>query len=174
MTSLDRFQVEEEIMETPNGKNWKKPNLFLEIPSRTLHSQPSSSQESVQTKIAPTPTPTPKKVNFNLTPSPSEVKANASSANHSSKIKSSKKSLLPKLNFMSRNTIPDGEKTDNNVVPPTSASVTNEKHSIPRSWSLTKIFTPQRTSSLPATPSDQDLVLASSGGSLNLEVQCAI
>ncbi|PWA39914.1 RING/U-box superfamily protein [Artemisia annua] len=167
-------KVEEEIMETPNGKNWKKQNLFLEIPSRTLHSQPSSSQETVQIKSASTPTPTPKKVNFNLTPSPSEVKANASSANHSSKTKSSKKSLLPKLNFMSRNTIPDAEKADNNVVPPTASSVTNEKHSISRSWSLTKIFTPQRTSSLPTTPSDQDLILASSGGSLNLETKAQV
>lgn len=168
-------KVEEEIStlntETPNGKNWKKQNLFLEIPSRTSQ-QASSSQESVQNKIAPTPTPTPKKVNFNLTPSPSDPKANASSASYSSRNKSSKKSLLPK--FMNRNTIPDTEKTDSNVVPPASNNVPQEKASIPRSWSLTKIFAPQRTSSLPVTPvavSEQESILGNSGGSLNLETK---
>ncbi|KAK1435145.1 hypothetical protein QVD17_00905 [Tagetes erecta] len=159
-------KVEEEIAtvptETPTAKNWKKQNLFLEIPSRT--SQPSS-QESVQIKIASTPTPTPKKVNFNLPQSPSEITANA---NCPSRTKSSKKSILPKLNFKNRNTNPDTEKTE------ASSSLTQEKTSIPRSWSLTKIFTPQRTTSLPVTPiaqSDQVSVLENSGGSLNLETK---
>ncbi|KAI3823252.1 hypothetical protein L1987_04685 [Smallanthus sonchifolius] len=169
-------KVEEEIStvltETSTGKNWKKQNLFLEIPSRT--SQPSSSQESIQIKIASTPTPTPKKVNFNVPLSPSEITAYATSANYSSRTKSSKKSLLPKLNFMNRNMNLDTEKTDGNVTPPASSSVTHEKTSIPRSWSLTKIFAPQRTSSLPVTPiaqSDQESVLGNSGGSLNLETK---
>ncbi|KAF5819845.1 putative Zinc finger, RING-CH-type, Zinc finger, RING/FYVE/PHD-type [Helianthus annuus] len=173
-------KVDEEIStdptETPNGKNWKKQNLFLEIPSRTTTttSEPSSSQESVQIKIASTPTPTPKKVNFNLTQSPPETTTNAASVSSSSRTKSSKKSLLPKLNFMNRNTVPDTERTDGNVVPAALASVTHEKSSIPRSWSLTKMFTPQRTSSLPVTPialSDQGYVLGNSGGSLNLETK---
>ncbi|KAM0013861.1 putative Zinc finger, RING-CH-type, Zinc finger, RING/FYVE/PHD-type [Helianthus debilis subsp. tardiflorus] len=173
-----RFQVDEEILtdptETPNGKNWKKQNLFLEIPSRTTTttSEPSSSQESVQIKIASTPTP--KKVNFNLTQSPPETTTNAASVSSSSRTKSSKKSLLPKLNFMNRNTVPDTEKTDGNVVPAALSSETHEKSSIPRSWSLTKVFTPQRTSSLPVTPiaqSDQGYVLGNSGGSLNLETK---
>lgn len=172
MNFHDRFQVEDEISsettETPNGKNWKKQNLFLEIPSRT--SQPSSSQESTQIKIAPTPTPTPKKVNFNLAAkeSPSENKTNAASTTYSSRTKSSKKSLIPKPSFKNRNTIQDTKNTDSNVIP-----VAQEKPTIPRSWSLTKIFTPQRTSSLPVTPnlqSDQESILANSGGSLNLEV----
>nr|XP_043637641.1 probable E3 ubiquitin-protein ligase MARCHF10 isoform X2 [Erigeron canadensis] len=168
-------KIEDEISTvktgTPNGKNWKKQNLFLEIPSRT--SQASSSQENVQIKIAPTAMPTPKKVNFNLTPSPSDNRANASSATNASKSKSSsKKSLLPK--FMNRNTVPDTEKTDSNVIPAASSSVAQEKPSIPRSWSLTKIFTPQRTSSLPVTPmalSDQESILGNSGGSVNLETK---
>ncbi|KAK9072606.1 hypothetical protein SSX86_009041 [Deinandra increscens subsp. villosa] len=171
-------KVQEEIStvhtETPTGKNWKKQNLFLEIPSRT--SQPSSSQDDVQIKIAstPTPTPTPKKVNFNLTQSPSENIVNANCANHSSRTKSSKKSLIPKLSFMNRNTNPDTEKTDGNVTPAACSSVTHEKTSISRSWSLTKMFAPQRTSSLPVTPiaqSDQESVLGNSGGSVNLETK---
>ncbi|KVH90772.1 Zinc finger, RING-CH-type [Cynara cardunculus var. scolymus] len=177
MSFLDHFQVvEEEIStvgtETPNGKNWKKQNLFLEIPSRT--SQASSSHESVQIKITPTPTPTSKKVNFNLTPSPSEIRPNAPAPIHSSKTKSSKKSLLPKLSFMNKTTIPDTERIDSNVVPAVSSSIPQEKTSIARSWSLTKIFTPQRTASLPVTPiaqSDQGSVLGNSGGSLNLETK---
>ncbi|KAJ9555600.1 hypothetical protein OSB04_010214 [Centaurea solstitialis] len=146
--------VEEEISavdsETPNGKNWKKQNLFLEIPSRTSSSQASSSHESVQIKI--TQTPTPKKVNFNLSSSPSEIRPNAPAASHSSRTKSSKKSLLPKLSFMNKNPIQDTERNDGNVVPPASSSMPPEKTSISRSWSLSKIFTPQRTASLPVTP----------------------
>ncbi|CAI9290070.1 unnamed protein product [Lactuca saligna] len=155
--------------ETPNGKNWKKQNLFLEIPSRTP--QASSSQESVQIKIGQTTIPTPKKVYFNLTQSPSDVKANGAPTTFSSRSKSSKKSLLPK--FMNRNTIPDTEKTDRNVIPSVSSSVPQEKPSIPRSWSLSKIFGPQRTSSLPVTPVAQS-VLGNSGGSLNLETKVQV
>ncbi|KAL4591519.1 hypothetical protein LXL04_004487 [Taraxacum kok-saghyz] len=166
MIFLDCFQVEEGIptenAETPNGKNWKKQNLFLEIPSRT--SQASSSQEFVQTKIS---IPTPKKVNFNLTQNPLEIKANGPPT--TSRSKSSKKSLLPK--FMNRNTILDTEKTDGIVVPTASSLVPHEKSSIPRSWSLSKIFTPQRTSSLPVTP---DVHLGNSGGSLNLETKVQV
>ncbi|KAI3822845.1 hypothetical protein L1987_10444 [Smallanthus sonchifolius] len=171
-------KVEEEISTvSTDSPDWKKENLFLEIPSRT--SQPSSSQESIQIKIASTATPTPKKVNFNMQSSPSEIRsnANASSANYSSRTKSSKKSLLPKLNFMNRNTVLDVEKNDGNVNPAASSSAMHEKPSIPRSWSLTKIFTPQRTSSLPVTPivqSDQESVLGNSGGSLNLETKVQV
>ncbi|KAI3706401.1 hypothetical protein L6452_24117 [Arctium lappa] len=168
--------VEDEIStvgsETPNGKNWKKQNLFLEIPSRT--SQASTSHESVQIKINPTLTPTPKKVNFNLTSSPSEIRSNAPASIHSSRTKSSKKSLLPKLSFMNKNTVPDTERIESNVVLAASSSVPQEKTAIARSWSLTKIFTPQRTASLPVTPvaqSEQGSVLGNSGGSLNLETK---
>ncbi|XP_076957595.1 uncharacterized protein LOC143633136 [Bidens hawaiensis] len=168
---LSIIKVEQEIStvhitEPSNAKNWKKQNLFLEIPSRTSASQPSSSQESVQIKNASTPTPTPRRVNFNLTQSPPLIIPNAAaSASCSSRTKSLKKSLLPKLNFMNRNTIPDTERNDGNVI---SAA------SIPRSWSLTKMFDPQRTSSLPVTPiaqSDQESVLGNSGGSLSLETK---
>ncbi|KAK9079087.1 hypothetical protein SSX86_000757 [Deinandra increscens subsp. villosa] len=141
--------------------------------------QPSSSQELIQINLASTTTPTPKKVNFNLGSSPSHTRtnANASSSNCSSRTKSSKKSLLPKLNFMNRNTIPDVEKTDVNVIPSALSSEMQEKASIPRSWSLTKMFAPQRTSSLPVTPivrPDQESVLGNSGGSLNLETKVQV
>ncbi|KAD5508701.1 hypothetical protein E3N88_16404 [Mikania micrantha] len=159
--------VEEEISkvltETPTAKNWKKQNLFLEIPSRT--SQSSLSQEYHHIKIPMTPTPTSKKVNFNVAQSPSEIISNAASANSASRTKS----LLPKLNFMNMNIVPDKEKTEADMF-----SVTHEKPSILRSWSLTKIFAPQRTSSLPVTPlaqSDQDSVHGNYGGSLNLETK---
>ncbi|KAL8198090.1 hypothetical protein R6Q57_024387 [Mikania cordata] len=166
------YKVEEEISNvltgTPTAKNWKKQNLFLEIPSRT--SQSSLSQEYPHIKIPMTPTPTSKKVNFNLAQSPSEITSNATSANSASRTKSLKKSLLPKkLNFMNMNIVPDAEKTEAGMF-----SVTNEKPSILRSWSLTKIFAPQRTSSLPVTPfaqSDQDSVHGTFGGSLNLETK---
>ncbi|KAL8255600.1 hypothetical protein R6Q59_030667 [Mikania micrantha] len=165
------YKVEEEISnvltETPAAKNWKKQNLFLEIPSRT--SQSSLSQEYHHIKIPMTPTPTSKKVNFYLAQSPSEITSNATSANSASRTKSLKKCLLPKLNFMNMNTVPDAEKTEAGMF-----SVTNEKPSILRSWSLTKIFAPQRTSSLPVTPlaqSDQDSVHGNFGDSLNLETK---
>ncbi|KAJ0476966.1 putative Zinc finger, RING-CH-type, Zinc finger, RING/FYVE/PHD-type [Helianthus annuus] len=172
---IHKFQVEEEISTANNDSpNWKNQSLFLEIPSRTT-TQPSSSQESVHIKIPSTPTP--KKVNFNLSTN-SRTNANASPANCSSRIKSSKKSLLPKLNFINRNTSLDVEKSDGSyVMPAASSSTMHEKPSIPRSWSLTKIFTPQRTSSLPVTPivqSDHESVLGNSGGSLNLETKVQV
>ncbi|XP_076944526.1 uncharacterized protein LOC143615233 [Bidens hawaiensis] len=174
-------KVDEEISTATNSPNPKKQNLFLEIPSRTTQSS-SSSHESVQIKI--NSSPNHKKVNFNLAShtrtnanadTDTNANANACSANYASRTKSSKKSLLPKPNFINKNTILDVEKNDgnnNNVMPAASCSVMQERPSIPRSWSLTKMFTPQRTSSLPVTPivqSDQESVLGNSGGSLNLE-----
>jgi hypothetical protein len=51
--------------ETSNGKHWRKQNLFLQIPSRTLE---VASKEFVQIKMphntGSTPTPTPKKSKF--------------------------------------------------------------------------------------------------------------
>ncbi|KAL8217198.1 hypothetical protein R6Q57_024035 [Mikania cordata] len=146
-------KVEDEISTaSTDSPNFKNQNLFLEIPSRIA--QPSTSQESIQIKIASTPNPTPKRVNFNLALSPgSQIRtnANASSANCSSRTKSSKKAA--------------------------SSSAMQERPSIPRSWSLTKIFTPQRTTSLPVTPivqSDPESVLGNSGGSLNLETKVQV
>ncbi|CAA2982669.1 Ubiquitin-- ligase [Olea europaea subsp. europaea] len=138
--------------ETSNAKHWKKPNLFLEIPSRTLE---VSHQEFVQIKMPPTPTPTPKRVNFLLTPSPSDAKVTVSGSPHpsSSKAKPSIKNLLPRLSFKYRSSNSDAEKTAN-LDSGSSTTRTQENPSISRSWSLTKIFTPRmkRTTSLPVTP----------------------
>nr|GEZ03924.1 zinc finger, RING-CH-type, zinc finger, RING/FYVE/PHD-type [Tanacetum cinerariifolium] len=128
----------------------------MEIPSRTLKSP--SSHEFVQIRMPPTPPPPPshKKVNFNM--------ATSTAGTCSSRNKSSKKSLLPNLNFKKRNTISD------DAVPTASSSLPQEKSSIARSWSLTKMFT-KMTPSLPFTPvrySDMESGLRRAGGSLNL------
>ncbi|KAI3748255.1 hypothetical protein L6452_11217 [Arctium lappa] len=155
-------EVSEESMEAQNGKHWRKQNLFLEIPSRSL--QPSSSEEFVLIKMPQTPTPTPKKVNFNLTPCPSEVR---SPATNTSRTKSSKKSLLPKLNFKNRSSVSDTEKAVVNTIPAAPSFLPQEKPSISRSWSFTRIFTPRskRPSSLPVTP------VGSSRGSIHMEAK---
>lgn len=145
--------------ESINGKHWRKSNLFLEIPTRTLDDV--SCEEFVQIKMppTPTPTPTPRRVNFQLTSSPcSDSRVNSSPGPSSTRGRSSAiKNLLPKLNFKHRPANSDAEKsTLNNNVPESGSSITTpqEKPSMSRSWSLSKIFTPRmkRTSSLPVTP----------------------
>ncbi|KAL2488805.1 RING/U-box superfamily protein [Forsythia ovata] len=159
-TQMDQRQVAISILpeeekssrtmgETSNVKHWKKPNLFLEIPSRTLE---VSHQEFVQIKMPPTPTPTPKRVNFLLTPSPSDVKVSGSPYPSSSKAKSSIKNLLPKLSFKNRSSNSDIEKAGN-LDSGSSTTRMQDNPSMLRSWSL-KIFTPRMkmTTSLPVTP----------------------
>uniref|UniRef100_M1CUG2 Zinc finger family protein n=1 Tax=Solanum tuberosum TaxID=4113 RepID=M1CUG2_SOLTU len=147
--------------ESEHAKQWKRPNLFVEIPSK---SSDASNQESVQVKMLSAPTPTPKRVNFLLTPSPSNSRANAFPSPSSCRGKSSIKSLLPRLSFKLRNMNSDTEKA---TLPDsdTSAMVPQEKVSIPRSWSFTKLFTPRvkRTSSLPVTPIDHSNPESASG-----------
>lgn len=106
--------------------------------------------------MPPTPTPTPKRVNFQLISSPcSDSKVTSSPGPSSTRGRSSSsiKNLLPKLNFKHRPANSDAEK---NVPESCSSSITTpqEKPSMSRSWSLSKIFTPRmkRTSSLPVTP----------------------
>ncbi|KAE8038853.1 hypothetical protein FH972_011323 [Carpinus fangiana] len=135
--------------ETPQGHHWKRRNLFLEIPSRTSG---ESSQGFVGIKMPSTPTPTPKKVNFLLTPGSTDEKITGSPGPPSARGRSSIRSLLPKLSFMYR-TSSDIEKASNLASEAPSTGM-QEKPSIPRSYSLSKIFTPRvkRTSSLPVTP----------------------
>lgn len=138
--------------ETGNAKNWRKQNLFLEIPTRTMD---ASCAEFVQIKMPPTPTPTPKRVNFMLTPSPSDSRLNSSPGTSSSRAKSSIKNLLPKLSFKNRNLNPETDiDKASNFDSGSSTTASQEKPSMSRSWSLSKIFTPRmkRTSSLPVTP----------------------
>ncbi|KAI3450553.1 hypothetical protein Pfo_007218 [Paulownia fortunei] len=136
--------------ETSQGKQWRKPNLFLEIPTRTLEVSP---QEFVQIKMPFTPSPTPKRVNFHLSPSPSDSRLNGCSGPSSTRGKSSIRSLLPKLSFKHRGSNSDVEKAAN-IDSGSSTVVTQDKPSVSRSWSFSKIFTPRikRTSSLPVTP----------------------
>ncbi|KAF9675214.1 hypothetical protein SADUNF_Sadunf09G0008900 [Salix dunnii] len=137
------------VEETNTSQNWKRRNLFLEIPSRTLE---GSSQDSVVIRMPPTPSPTPRKVNFLLTSSSEDARTGGSPGPSSSKGKSSLKSLLPKLSFKSRISTLDIEKAA--TLGPDASSIPREKPSISRSFSLTKIFTPRmkQTSSLPVTP----------------------
>ncbi|XP_059626770.1 uncharacterized protein LOC132269552 [Cornus florida] len=164
----DSSGITEEAMHV---KHWRKQNLYLEIPSRTLE----ASTEFVQIKMpptpTPTPTPTPKKVNFNLTPSPSDARVSESPGPRLSRAKSSIKNFMPKLSFKYRSATSDTEKATN-LAPGT---IPQEKPSISRSWSISKIFTPRmkRTSSLPATPislSNPESVRGGSvGSSLNID-----
>ncbi|KAF8397679.1 hypothetical protein HHK36_016600 [Tetracentron sinense] len=136
--------------ETPPSQHWRRQNLFLQIPSRTLE---DSSQGFVRINMPPTPSPTPKRVNFPRTPSPTYARISRSPGPSSSKGKSSVKSLLPRLSFKSRNSTSEIEKA---AILALGASSTGprEKPFVSRSLSLTKIFTPRmkRTSSLPVTP----------------------
>ncbi|KAG8644580.1 hypothetical protein MANES_11G144500v8 [Manihot esculenta] len=157
------------VEEGNHSHQWKRSNLFLEIPSRTLE---DSSQDSVVIKIPPSPSPTPRKVNFLLTPSSSDARACGSPGPSTSRGKSSLRSLLPKLSFKSRISTLDVEKAAN-LPPDTSCNIPREKPSISRSLSLSKIFTPRmnRASSLPVTPiansNSESTRGGSTGGSLN-------
>ncbi|KAL2239818.1 UNVERIFIED_CONTAM: hypothetical protein Sindi_0623000 [Sesamum indicum] len=151
--------------ETPNSKHWRKSNLFLEIPTRTLE---VSRQEFVQIKMPPTPTPTPKRVNFLVTPSPSDSRLNGSPLPSSTRGKSSIRNILPKLNFKHRASSSDVEKAGS-IDSSSLTTVTQDKPSMSRSWSFSKIFTPRmkRTSSLPVTPVAHSNPDSAHGGSIN-------
>uniref|UniRef100_A0A6N2L1Z0 RING-CH-type domain-containing protein n=1 Tax=Salix viminalis TaxID=40686 RepID=A0A6N2L1Z0_SALVM len=151
------------VEETDTSQNWKRRNLFLEIPSRTLE---DSSQDSVVIRMPPTPSPTPRKVNFRPTSSSVDARAGGSPGPSSSKGKSSLKSLLPKLSFKSRISTLDIEKAA--IPPPHASSILREKPSISRSFSLTKIFTPRmkQTSSLPVTPVANSKAESARGGNV--------
>ncbi|KAL8247330.1 hypothetical protein R6Q59_008546 [Mikania micrantha] len=166
-------EVEEDVndskLEAKNNRQWRKQNLFLEIPSRS-----SASHESVMIKMPQTPTPTPKKVNFNLTPNSSNGVLQ-SPATHTPRTKSLKKNLLKKLSFKNRNTVSDTEKSVI-TIPATPSSLPQEKPYFSRSWSFSKLFTPRgkTASSLPATPiahSSHEPVIGSSTGSLSSEAK---
>ncbi|KAK6164078.1 hypothetical protein DH2020_000942 [Rehmannia glutinosa] len=116
--------------ETSQSKQCRKPNLFLEIPTRPLELPP---QEFVQIDMPLTPTPTPKKVNFLLSPGPSDSRLNVSSGPSSTRGKSSIRSFLPKLSFKNRGSNSDADKaaTIDSVF-----STTKEVRKISRSLSV--------------------------------------
>lgn len=121
--------------ETPLVRHWRKRNLFLEIPSRSL--------------APPTPSPTPRRVNFVITSSPNDGRITESPGPSTARGKSSLKTFLDKMSFKSRSPNVDMEKGMETLSP-----LQREKPSFARTLSLTKIFTPRmkRTASLPVTP----------------------
>ncbi|XVF46357.1 hypothetical protein PTKIN_Ptkin03bG0020500 [Pterospermum kingtungense] len=167
-------QVEESTgitEDTTHAHRWRRGNLFLEIPSRTLE---DTSQESVIIKMPPTPSLTPRKVNFLLTPSPSDARISGSPGPLLSRGKSSLKSLLPKLSFKHRSITLDIEKAAN-FAPESSSTSLRDKPSISRTLSLSKIFTPRinRASSLPVTPIAHSNSESTCIGSLGGTVDCS-
>ncbi|KAJ1424356.1 Zinc finger, RING-CH-type [Sesbania bispinosa] len=155
----DPMGITEETTHVPPRK---RQNLILEIPSRKPE---ECSQDFVAIKMPPTPspTPTPKRVNFLVTSRSVDAPIHNSPGPSSSKGKSSRRSLLPKLSFRYR-TPPDIEKPTQEV----SSSGIREKPSISRSLSLSKIFTPRikRTSSLPVEEIGHSNPESTHGGSV--------
>ncbi|GLT33807.1 hypothetical protein SLA2020_083680 [Shorea laevis] len=155
--------------ETSHLHPWKKRDLFLEIPLRSLA---ESSQDSIVIKMPPTPSPTPRRVNFLLTQSQNDGRVSELPGPSTSRGKSSLKNFLPKLSFKYKSSNTDIEKAAN-LASETSSTLQQEKPSICRTSSLTKIFTPRikRTSSLPVKPiapsNSESLHIGNMGGSLN-------
>ncbi|XP_021728335.1 uncharacterized protein LOC110695404 [Chenopodium quinoa] len=149
-----------ENVDTGRVPNWKKQNLSLDIPTRKIDGPP----DCVKIKMPPTP----KRVNFVLTPTSSDVKSYESPGPSSVRGRSSLKNLLPKFAFYRSSSDVDKAVCTASDVP---LSTPREKTSIPRSTSITKIFTPRikRTSSLPVTQNENPVpvLCGSTSGSLN-------
>ncbi|XP_057513998.1 uncharacterized protein LOC130795778 [Actinidia eriantha] len=136
------------IEEPPIGR---RQNLALEMPSREIE---GSTEDFVRINMPPTPSRTPKRVNFSPIPSPNYYRFTDSPSPVSSRGRSSmKKNLLPKLSFKFRNANSEIEKAAILALGD-SPSRTQEKPSIRRTLSLTKLFAPKmkRPLSLPVTP----------------------
>ncbi|XP_022767365.1 uncharacterized protein LOC111311854 isoform X2 [Durio zibethinus] len=149
--SLQRVGDSTEIIEeTPLGQHRRQDDLVLEIPPSTLE---DAREDFVRIDMAITPSTTPKRVNFSPMSSPIFSRFDESPANSSAKSKSSLKSLLPKLSFKYRNTNLEIEKAAILALGGSSADI-QEKPRIPRTFSVSKLFTPRmkNTSSLPGTP----------------------
>lgn len=135
-----------------NVQQWRRNNLSLQIPLRATNLSP---EDSVVIKMPPTPSPTPRRVNFSLTsssPGPAGPTSSSAPLPPPPRTKSSSlKNLIPKVGFKPKHSNTDVEKGQGDVSCP---SVLQEKASISRSLSLSKLFTPRikRTSSLPVTP----------------------
>lgn len=119
------------------------------------------------------PSPTPKKVNFSPLPSPSHLKFNGSPLPSSNRSKASMKNLLPKLSFKFRNTNSEIEKAA--MLALGSPLGSQEKRSITRTFSLTKLFTPRMktASSLPVTPISHSNPESTHGGNGNSAVSAS-
>ncbi|XVF07926.1 hypothetical protein REPUB_Repub06bG0181400 [Reevesia pubescens] len=163
LVSFEIFGDSTEIIEeTPLGQHRMREDHVLEIPPRTLE---DSREDFVRIDMALTPTTTPKRVNFSPMPSPLFSGFDESPVHSSSKSKSSLKSLLPKLSFKHRNTNLEIEKAAILALGGSSAEI-REKPRIPRTFSLSKLFTPRmkNTSSLPGTPTSHSNPESMHGG----------
>ncbi|OVA18089.1 zinc finger protein [Macleaya cordata] len=135
--------------EIQHAQHWRRQNLFPETPSRNLE---DSSPDFLIINMSPT-SPTATGVNYIPTLSPASARIDGSLGSSSSKGISSIKSLLPRLSFKYRNSTSELEKAAITAVG-ASPSRLQEKSSVSRSFSFTKIFTTRinRTASLPVTP----------------------
>nr|KJB16803.1 hypothetical protein B456_002G248600 [Gossypium raimondii] len=148
---LQRFADSTEIIEeTPHDQHRRQDDLVLEIPNRSVE---DVREEFVRIDMTLTPTATPRRVNFSPMPSPIFNRFDESPIYSSPKSKPSLKGLLPKLSFKYRNTNLEIEKAAILALGGSSADIQG-KPRIPRTFSLSKIFTPRakNTSSLPGTP----------------------
>ncbi|XP_039022344.1 uncharacterized protein LOC120154754 [Hibiscus syriacus] len=160
---LQRFGDSTEITEeTPVGQHRCCDDLVLAIPSR---SPEYAREEFVRIDMALTPTATPRRVNFSPMSSPIFSRFDDSPVHLSPKSKPSLKSLLPKLSFKYRNTNLENEKAAILSLGGSSADIQEKPH-IPRTFSLSKLFTPRakNTSSLPSTPTAHSNLESMHGG----------
>ncbi|KAK7335711.1 hypothetical protein VNO80_27699 [Phaseolus coccineus] len=152
------------IDETSDVNNeWKPEKIQFEIPTRT-------SEEScrdfvgIRMPLTPSPTPSHKRVNFLVTSR--SVDAPRPSSSSAPRGKSSMRNILPRFGFRNRQSL-DVEKA---VTAASEASFSGhqEKSSISRSVSLTKIFTHKinRTSSLPVEEIGRANAESALGGAL--------
>jgi len=142
---------------------WKREKIQLEIPTRTSE-ECCRDFVGIRMPLTPSPTPSHKRVNFLVTSR--SVDAPRPSSSSASRGKSSMRNILPRFGFKNRQSL-DVEKA---VTAASEASFSGhqEKSSISRSVSLTKIFTPKinRTSSLPVEEIGRANVESALGGTL--------
>ncbi|XP_042475985.1 uncharacterized protein LOC122057788 isoform X2 [Macadamia integrifolia] len=150
---------------TPTVQHWKKKNLFLEIPSRTLE---ISSRDFVRINMPPTPSPTPTRVNLPRTPSLISDRTNESPGTSSSRGRSSRRGILPRVSFKYRSSTTDIEKAGATALGTPSTGPQEKPFFVSRPLSLTKLLTPRmkRPSSLPVTPIAHSNPESTRGGSV--------
>lgn len=137
--------------EAPSAPHWRRPNLFLEIPERTIDEPP---EEFVRINMPPTPISTPTRARL-PPPSPSPSSRKNNNSPYPSSRGKPMKNFLPKISFKHKDSTLDTEKASMLAIgTPVAGAPEKEKTSIIRSVSLTKLFIPRikRTSSLPVTP----------------------
>ncbi|XP_048321579.2 uncharacterized protein LOC107433100 isoform X2 [Ziziphus jujuba] len=160
------------IEESLPGSQWRRKNLVLEIPSRTLE----ETIKDFRINMPPTPSPTSKRVNFSPLCSPNFARISGSPGPSLSKPKSNK-NLLPKLSLRNWNTTLEIRKAAILALGGSPAG-THGKGLTSRTLSFTKLLTPRMksASSLPVTPVAHSNPESMHGGSmidpLNASVEC--